>query len=99
MLSSTMTLVHAAQAGGAALDAGLSSIMADGSHLDYGDNVAFTREMAALARSRGAAAEAELGRLSGTEDGLTVEGYEAKLTDPAQAAGFITETRANLLAV
>ena len=83
----------------AALEAGLSSIMADGSHLAYDNNVAFTREMAALAHRHGAAAEAELGRLSGTEDGLTVEEYEARLTDPAQAAGFITQTGADLLAV
>jgi tagatose 1,6-diphosphate aldolase GatY/KbaY len=83
----------------AALEAGASSIMADGSHLDYAANVAFTREMAGLAHARGAAAEAELGRLSGSEDGLTVEEYEAKLTDPAQAAAFLAATGADMLAV
>jgi tagatose 1,6-diphosphate aldolase GatY/KbaY len=82
-----------------ALEAGAGSIMADGSHLEYAANVAFTREMAGLAHARGATAEAELGRLSGSEDGLTVEEYEAKLTDPAQAAAFLGATSADMLAV
>jgi tagatose 1,6-diphosphate aldolase GatY/KbaY len=83
----------------AALEAGAGSIMADGSHLDYAANVAFTREMAGLAHARGATAEAELGRLSGSEDGLTVEEYAARLTDPAQAAAFLAATGADMLAV
>jgi tagatose 1,6-diphosphate aldolase GatY/KbaY len=83
----------------AALEAGAGSIMADGSHLDYAANIAFTREMAGLAHARAAAVEAELGRLSGNEDGLTVAEYEAKLTDPAQAAAFLEATGADLLAV
>jgi tagatose 1,6-diphosphate aldolase GatY/KbaY len=83
----------------AALEAGAGSIMADGSHLDYAANVSFTREMAGLAHVRGAAAEAELGRLSGSEDGLTVAEYEARLTDPAQATAFLAATGADMLAV
>jgi tagatose 1,6-diphosphate aldolase GatY/KbaY len=82
-----------------ALDAEISSIMADGSHLDYAANIAFTRAMAELAHARGAAIEAELGRLSGTEDGLTVEEYAAKLTDPQQAADFAERSAADMLAV
>ncbi len=73
--------------------------MADGSHLDYAANVDFTRAMAELAHARGAAVEAELGRLSGTEDGLTVEEYAAKLTDPQQAADFVERSAADMLAV
>jgi tagatose 1,6-diphosphate aldolase GatY/KbaY len=83
----------------AALRSQLRSFMADGSHLDYNANVDFTREMAQLARESGAAIEAELGRLSGTEDGLTVAEYEAKLTDPAQAAEFVEQTGIDMLAV
>jgi tagatose 1,6-diphosphate aldolase GatY/KbaY len=82
-----------------ALEAGFTSVMADGSPLPYAENVAFTRAMATLAHAHGAAVEAELGRLSGTEDGLTVAEYEARLTDPAQAAEFVRETQADLLAV
>lgn len=82
-----------------ALAAGLSSVMADGSHLPYDDNVTFSRRMVALAHSRGATVEAELGRLAGTEDGLTVEAYEARLTDPAQAVDFVGQTGVDALAV
>ncbi len=82
-----------------ALDAGATSIMADGSHLEYAANTAFTRAMAELAHARGAAIEAELGRLSGAEDGLTVEEYAAKLTDPVQATDFVERTGPDMLAV
>ena len=82
-----------------ALSTGMSSVMVDGSHLDYAENVAFTREMAHLARERGAGVEAELGRISGAEDGLTVAEWEAKLTDPQQAAEFIAQTQIDALAV
>jgi tagatose 1,6-diphosphate aldolase GatY/KbaY len=83
----------------AALTAGITSIMADGSHLDYDDNLTFTRHMVSLAHAHRATVEAELGRLSGTEDGLTVPEYEAKLTDPAQAAEFVSQTGVDALAV
>jgi tagatose 1,6-diphosphate aldolase GatY/KbaY len=82
-----------------ALDAGATSIMADGSHLEYAANIAFTHTMAELAHARGVAVEAELGRLSGAEDGLTVEEYAAKLTDPLQAADFVERTDPDMLAV
>ncbi len=82
-----------------ALDAGLPSVMADGSHLSYAENVSFTREMAELAHARGAAVEAELGRISGTEDGLTVAEFEARFTDPRQAADFVAQTGVDALAV
>ena len=83
----------------AALKAGLISIMADGSHLPFADNVAFTQQMAELVHQWGGSVEAELGRLTGTEDGLTVPEYEAKLTDPGLAADFVTQTGIDALAV
>jgi tagatose 1,6-diphosphate aldolase GatY/KbaY len=83
----------------AALDAGVASVMADGSHLPYAENLAFTSAMTALAHARGAAAEAELGRLAGSEDGLSVPEYEAKLTDPGQAADFVARAGIDMLAV
>jgi tagatose 1,6-diphosphate aldolase GatY/KbaY len=82
-----------------ALAAGMSSVMADGSHLPYADNVGFTRDMSAHAHAHHAAVEAELGRLSGTEDGLTIPEYEAKLTDPDQAVDFVQQTAIDALAV
>lgn len=88
-----------AEAIAAALAAGVSSVMADGSHLDYADNIAFTRTMAERAHARGAAVEAELGRISGTEDGLTVTAIEARMTDPDQAVEFVAQTGVDALAV
>ena len=73
--------------------------MADGSHLPYEENLAFTSALAELAHARGAAVEAELGRLAGSEDGLTVPEYAAKLTDPDQAADFVARTGVDTLAV
>jgi tagatose 1,6-diphosphate aldolase GatY/KbaY len=81
------------------LVAGLNSIMADGSRLPYAENIAFTREMADLTHKHEGTVEAELGRLAGTEDGLTVEEYEARLTDPDQAADFVAQTGTDALAV
>lgn len=81
------------------LAAGASSIMADGSHLDYAGNVAFTRAMTILAHEIGRGVEAELGRISGTEDGLTVTDRQARLTNPDQAADFLAQTKIDMLAV
>jgi tagatose 1,6-diphosphate aldolase GatY/KbaY len=82
-----------------ALAAGVSSIMADGSHMDYAENVAFTREMSELAHRQSATVEAELGRISGTEDGLAVADLEARMTDPDQAVDFVAHTGVDALAV
>lgn len=82
-----------------AVEAGVSSVMADGSHLPYQQNVDFTCEMSELAHSFDAAIEAELGRLSGTEDGLTFHEYEELLTDPLQANEFVAQTGVDALAV
>jgi tagatose 1,6-diphosphate aldolase GatY/KbaY len=82
-----------------ALDAGMTSIMADGSHLPYEQNLAFTEEMTELAHTRGAVVEAEIGRISGTEDGLTIAEKAAKMTDPDQAVEFVRATQVDSLAV
>lgn len=82
-----------------ALDCGLKSIMVDGSHLPFAQNTGFTAEMARHVHGAGAAVEAELGRISGSEDGLTVSELEARYTDPLEARSFIETTGADLLAV
>jgi len=83
----------------AALDKGIDSIMADGSEHEYSENVTFTREMAAVVHERGGTVEAELGRLSGTEDDLTIPENIAKLTDPDVATEFVAKTDVDALAV
>ena len=82
-----------------ALDAGVTSVMADGSAQSYADNVEFTRRMTLLAHARGAAVEAELGRLSGSEDGDNVAEIQARMTDPVQAFEFVRKTGIDALAV
>lgn len=83
----------------AALAAGVTSVMADGSGLPFAENVAFTREVVALAHANSAIVEAELGRISGAEDGLSVTDREARMTDPNQAASFVADTGADALAI
>ena len=82
-----------------ALDMGIKSIMIDGSSLEYCDNVKFTQDITGEIHSLGGFVEAELGRLTGTEDGLTVPEYEEKLTDPLQAREFVDSTKVDSLAV
>ncbi len=78
------------------LDLGLS-IMVDGSHFGYEDNVAFTRKFADAAHTKGLSIEAELGTLSGSEDGEAES--KSKMTDPGQAAEFVEQTQIDILAV
>uniref|UniRef100_A0A453RAT3 Ketose-bisphosphate aldolase class-II family protein n=1 Tax=Aegilops tauschii subsp. strangulata TaxID=200361 RepID=A0A453RAT3_AEGTS len=82
-----------------ALEMGFDSVMVDGSHLTLEENILYTKNISSLAHAEGMLVEAELGRLSGTEDGLTVEEYEARFTDIAQAEQFIDETGIDALAV
>ncbi|KAM7479632.1 hypothetical protein LguiA_027845 [Lonicera macranthoides] len=81
------------------LELGFDSVMVDGSHLPFRDNILYTKTISLLAHSKDMLVEAELGRLSGTEDDLTVEDYEARLTDVNQAHEFIDGTGIDALAV
>ncbi|CAI9113691.1 OLC1v1014344C1 [Oldenlandia corymbosa var. corymbosa] len=81
------------------LELGFDSVMVDGSHLPFKDNISYTKFISDLAHSKDLLVEAELGRLSGTEDDLTVEDYEALLTDVTQANEFIDTTSIDALAV
>jgi tagatose 1,6-diphosphate aldolase GatY/KbaY len=55
--------------------------------------------MTQLSHRYGAIVEAEIGRISGTEDGLTITEKEAKMTDPVQAVEFVAATNVDALAV
>ncbi len=76
---------------------GYTSIMFDGSHLPFEENVRATRQVVRLAHRRGASVEAELGTIGGAED--KVEAREIVLTDPAVAASFVKRTGCDSLAV
>ncbi len=84
-----------------ALACGISSIMADGSDLSYTNNMRFTKEIIEMVMSEHpqGAVEAELGKISGTEDGVTIDAVEARYTDPFQAVEFIEATGVAALAV
>jgi tagatose 1,6-diphosphate aldolase GatY/KbaY len=81
-----------------ALDAGYTSVMIDGSHLDFADNVALTRRAMKLVANYDAWLEAELGAIGGDEDHST-DAVTATMTDPSQARAFVEETGVHALAV
>jgi fructose-bisphosphate aldolase class II/tagatose 1,6-diphosphate aldolase GatY/KbaY len=84
----------------ACLQAGYTSVMVDGSHLPFADNIALTREAVRRARDFGAWVEAELGALAGDEDVSTdAVAHPTAMTDPAQAAEFVAATGVDALAV
>ncbi|MGD8506383.1 MAG: class II fructose-1,6-bisphosphate aldolase [Candidatus Bathyarchaeota archaeon] len=80
------------------LDAGFTSIMVDGSHLNFEENIALARDVIGLAHPKGVAVEAELGRLAGVEE-VAVEEKDAVLTDPEAAKEFVERTNVDALAV
>ena len=77
--------------------AGFTSVMFDGSHLDYEENVAKTKEIVEYAHSKGVVVEAELGKLAGVEDEVSSE--TSSYTDPDQAVDFVSRTGVDSLAV
>ncbi|MEW5762454.1 MAG: class II fructose-1,6-bisphosphate aldolase [Bacillota bacterium] len=79
--------------------AGFTSVMIDGSHLSLEQNITLTRRVVEVAHAVGVSVEAELGRIGGTEDEISVEEREAFFTDPEEAAHFVRETRVDSLAV
>ncbi|UCF59174.1 MAG: class II fructose-1,6-bisphosphate aldolase [Candidatus Bathyarchaeota archaeon] len=80
------------------IDAGFTSVMIDGSHLNFEENISLTKHATRLAHSKGISVEGELGRLAGVED-ATVEEKKAVLTDPEAAKEFVERTGVDALAV
>ena len=81
------------------IDAGFTSVMFDGSHFEYEENVAKTKEVVDYAHSKGVVVEAELGMLAGVEDDVNVAAEHATYTDPDQAVDFIKRTGVDSLAI
>ncbi|MFW5991591.1 MAG: class II fructose-1,6-bisphosphate aldolase [Halanaerobiaceae bacterium] len=78
---------------------GYSSVMFDGSHYPFKENVELTRKVVEAAHAVGVSVEAELGKLGGTEDDITVDEKEATFTDPDEAVEFVEKTGVDALAV
>ena len=80
------------------IKAGFTSVMIDGSHLKFEENIALTKRVVDIAHPKGITVEAELGRLAGVEE-KTVDEKEAVLTDPNSAKEFVDRTDVDALAV
>lgn len=81
------------------IDDGFTSVMIDGSHLSYEDNIALTKQVVEYAHARGVVVEAELGKLAGVEDEVNVKAEDATYTDPNQAVDFVKRTGVDSLAI
>lgn len=79
------------------IDGGFSSVMIDGSHHSYEDNVALTKKVVEYAHAHGVVVEGELGQLAGIEDDVNVA--EHSYTDPAQVQDFVERTGVDSLAI
>lgn len=79
--------------------AGIRSVMIDGSHFSFAENVALVKSVVAFSHRYDASVEAELGRLGGVEDDLVVDAKDALYTNPEQAQEFVERTGIDSLAV
>jgi tagatose bisphosphate family class II aldolase len=78
---------------------GYTSVMIDGAHLPYEENVALVRKIVEIAHFADIAVEAELGKIGGTEDDLTLDEREATFTVPKEAETFVKATGIDTLAI
>lgn len=81
------------------IDGGFTSVMIDGSHLSYKENIALTRKVVEYAHDKNVTVEGELGRLAGVEDEVKVAAHEAFYTDPDEAVEFVEKTGVDSLAI
>ncbi len=75
-----------------------SSVMIDASAEPFEKNVEITKRVVDAAHAKGIVVEAELGKLGGVEEHVSVAEADAKLTDPAQAEEFVKKTGCDSLA-
>ncbi len=80
-----------------AIESGFTSVMFDGSHYDYEENVQKTKEVVEYAHAHGVVVEAELGVLAGVEDDVVAA--EHIYTNPEQAVDFVNRTGVDSLAI
>lgn len=78
---------------------GFTSVMIDASKYPLEENIKLTKEIVKIAHAAGVSVEAELGKIGGTEDDVTVDERDATFTDPAEAKRFVDETGIDFLAI
>ncbi|MEG1643581.1 MAG: class II fructose-bisphosphate aldolase [Bacteroidales bacterium] len=79
------------------VDMGFSSVMIDGSHLSYDENVALTKKVVEYAHKYDVSVEGELGVLAGVEDEVSAEHHT--YTRPEEVVDFVTKTGCDSLAI
>ena len=81
------------------VDGGFTSVMIDGSKYPFEENIKLTKQVVDYAHAKGVPVEAELGKLAGVEDHVSVAEKDAIYTDPDQAVEFVKRTGCDSLAV
>ena len=81
------------------VDGGFSSVMIDGSKHSFEENIALTKKVVEYAHDKGVVVEAELGKLAGVEDDISVSEKDAIFTDPDQAQEFVEKSGCDSLAI
>ncbi len=79
------------------IDNGFSSVMIDGSHHSYEENVALTKKVVEYAHAHGVTVEGELGVLAGVEDDVVAE--KSTYTKPEEVEDFVKKTGVDSLAI
>ena len=74
------------------IDGGFTSVMIDGSHHPFEENITLTAKVVAYAHERGVTVEGELGQLAGIEDDVNVSAENASYTNPANGATYGAKT-------
>ena len=81
------------------IDGGFTSVMIDGSHHSFEENIKLTKQVVEYAHAKGVVVEGELGRLAGIEDAVNVSDKDAAFTDPDQVEEFVKSTGVDSLAI
>ncbi|MBE6542008.1 MAG: class II fructose-1,6-bisphosphate aldolase [Ruminococcaceae bacterium] len=81
----------------ACIDGGFTSVMIDGSHHSFDDNIALTKKVVDYAHERGVVVEGELGVLAGVEDDVVAE--HSSYTKPSEVEEFVARTGVDSLAI
>ena len=79
------------------IDGGFTSVMIDGSHHSFEDNIALTKKVVEYAHAHGVVVEGELGVLAGVEDDVVAE--HSSYTRPEEVEEFVTKTGVDSLAI
>lgn len=81
------------------IEGGFTSVMIDGSHLSFEENIALTKKVVEYAHAHGVTVEGELGRLAGVEDEIKVSAEDSSYTHPDEVQEFVSKTGVDSLAI